>query len=337
MGNRKDERDRYILSLENELAQTRLDIRNITEDQESANEELLSSSEELQSVNEELETSKEELQASNEELLGLNQELIDRQEQLFVARNYSEAIVTSINTPIVILDKDLRIKSANKTFYSLFNTSEVLAHGKLVFELNATNWDTPEFRTLLEKVIPNRFDFKDFEHKVFIPSVGEKILLLSGKQLVHEKAMEEFVLLVIQEVTDSRMSENLRESEDRFRLATELTGLGTWELNFATNRINNSAKIQEIMGIDQTECSVEEFLRHVHADDLETARSSFKNALENGHLFFEARIIGKDEKQRWIRVNGKTISNTSNQPTRLLGTVMDISRTEGPPYQTGKG
>jgi two-component system CheB/CheR fusion protein len=78
-----------IVHLEHELAQTREDMRSITEDQEaaneelqSANEEMLSGSEELQSLNEELETSKEELQSTNEELLVMNQELYSLNEQL---------------------------------------------------------------------------------------------------------------------------------------------------------------------------------------------------------------------------------------------------------------
>jgi two-component system CheB/CheR fusion protein len=320
-----------IKELETELNKLREDIRSVTEDQEifneelqSANEELLSSSEELQSVNEELETSKEELQASNEELQGLNQELLDRQEQLFAARSYSEAIVGSINTPILILDKRLRLKTANTTFYNFFNTNEYHTDGKLIFEVNNHMFDIPELRELLEKVIPNKAEFKDFELTLVLPSLGEKILLLSARQLVHEKPLEELVLLVVQDVTDSRMAQKLKESEERFRLATELTGLGTWELNLTTNRIYNSSTIRNLMNIDQDECSREEFLKSIHPEDMQRATSSFEEAVTTGRLFFEARVMGLEGKPRWIRVNGQTIV-INNLPTRLLGTVMDVS------------
>ena len=118
--------------LEKELAQLREDMRSITQDQEavneelqSANEELLSGSEELQSLNEELETSKEEIQSTNEELTTLNQELFDRNAQLNAARLYSESIVATIREPLIILDKDMKVKTANRAYYRKFMTSEV--------------------------------------------------------------------------------------------------------------------------------------------------------------------------------------------------------------------
>lgn len=74
----------------------------------------------MRSLNEELETSREELQSSNEELVILNQELLDKQEQLNTARLYSEAIVTTIREPLIILDKALRVKTANISFYRKF-------------------------------------------------------------------------------------------------------------------------------------------------------------------------------------------------------------------------
>src|SRR6478672_9495548 len=108
-GTENDPRDLRIRELEQELLQSREDMRAITHDQEaineelqSANEELLSGSEELQSLNEELETSKEELesskeelQSSNEELTIANQELQSRNIEINDARNFADAIITT--------------------------------------------------------------------------------------------------------------------------------------------------------------------------------------------------------------------------------------------------
>ena len=122
-----DEARHRIEQLEKEITLTREDMHAITEDQESANEELqsaneelLSSSEELQSLNEELETSKEELQSTNEELIIINQEMLDKQEQINSTRQYSEAIIATVREPLVVLDKNLRIKSINSSFFKKF-------------------------------------------------------------------------------------------------------------------------------------------------------------------------------------------------------------------------
>ncbi len=141
----RNAQDLRIAQLEKELAQSREDMRSITEDQEaaneelqSANEELLSGSEELQSLNEEMETSKEELQSTNEELTVVNQEIIGLNEQITEARDYAEAIISTLYEPLLVLDKNMRIKSANSSFYKTFQVNEKIQKGNLymIWEIN---------------------------------------------------------------------------------------------------------------------------------------------------------------------------------------------------------
>jgi two-component system CheB/CheR fusion protein len=203
-----------IQQLENELAQTREDMRSIIEDQEVANEELQStseelesSSEEMQSLNEELETSKEELESSNEELVILNQELLDKQEQLNVARLYSEAIVTSIREPLVILDKSLRIKTANLAFYKKFNFTELETEDKLFYELQNHQWDDQVLQGQLEKIIPQRVKLENFEITLPFPVLGERTMLLNARQVANEHAVEPLILLAIEDITERKVAE----------------------------------------------------------------------------------------------------------------------------------
>ena len=80
------------------------------EELQSANEEAQSANEELQSINEELETSKEEIQSSNEELATVNDELNHRNLELGRTNNDLTNLLGSIQTAIVILGRDLRIR-----------------------------------------------------------------------------------------------------------------------------------------------------------------------------------------------------------------------------------
>ena len=167
---RKDENDIRIQLLEQELAQAREDMRSITEDQEasneelqSANEELLSGSEELQSLNEELETSQEELQSTNEELTVLKHELVNLNEQITDARNYAEFVVATLYQPLLVLDKNLRVKTANKAFYKTFKVNEKETEGALIYDLGNRQWNIPELRTLLEEIMPEKIQVKDYE------------------------------------------------------------------------------------------------------------------------------------------------------------------------------
>ncbi len=205
---KQDKANLRIQQLEAELNHLREDIRTVTEDQEifneelqSANEELLSSSEELQSVNEELETSKEELQASNEELASLNQELLDRQDQLFSARYFAEAIVNSVNEAILVLDKNLRIRSANDIFYKLFNTNEINTEGKFFTDLNQGQWNNGELQKQLKTVLPEISEFKNLRFEIDINDQETSIFLISGRKLVNPKSNALMILLVIQDIS----------------------------------------------------------------------------------------------------------------------------------------
>ena len=200
--------------LENELAQNRDDMRSITVDMEaaneelqSANEELLSSSEEMQSLNEELETSKEELQSTNEELLIVNQELLDKQEEINAARFYAEAIVTTMREPLVILNRSLRIKTANASFYSKFNVDEKETENKLFYEIQNHQFNDRTLLSLLEEILPKKKRINDFELKLRFPSIGERIILLNARQILKEKTAEQLILLAIEDVTEKRQVE----------------------------------------------------------------------------------------------------------------------------------
>ena len=219
-----DDKDVRILQLEQELAQTREDMRSITEDQEaaneelqSANEELLSGSEELQSLNEELETSKEELQSTNEELTVVNQEMISLNEQVAAARNYAESIVANIREPLLVLDKNLRIKTANKSFYTTFRVSEQETEGVLIYDLGNKQWNIPELRTLLEKILPEKSIFNDFEVTHFFPVIGELIMLLNAREVINKSNSEKLILLSIEDITDRKKAQRkVEESEHRY-------------------------------------------------------------------------------------------------------------------------
>lgn len=172
-------------------------MHSITEEQEavneelqSANEELMSSSEEAQSLNEELETSKEELQSSNEELLAANQELITLNETLQEAKEYAEAIIATIREPLLVLDQTLRIKTANQSYYKFFNTNPYEVEEKLLYEVGNRQWDMPVLRKLLETVLPQKSVFNDFEVTSTFSTIGERVLLLNGREITKSDGQE---------------------------------------------------------------------------------------------------------------------------------------------------
>jgi two-component system CheB/CheR fusion protein len=218
---RKDDKDLRIIQLEKELALVREDMRSIAEDQDAANEELqssneelLSGSEELQSLNEELETGKEELQSTNEELMVVNQEMINLNEQITTSRDYAEAIIMNIREPLLVMDQFLRIKTANESFYQTFRVTEKETEGVLIYDLGNNQWDIPSLRTLLEKILPEKSIFNDFEVTHTFSSIGQRVMLLNAREVVNKNNLEKLILLSIEDITEHVIArKKLEQSE----------------------------------------------------------------------------------------------------------------------------
>lgn len=213
-------KDRRIKKLEQELAAAQADALAIAQEQEafteelqSANEEVVSSNEELQTLNEELETSKEEIESANEELITTNQELQTRNDLLNEAYDYSEAVFATIHEPLIVLDKNLRIKSANKTFYKMYNTKVEETEGVLLYDLGNKQWDIPRLRELLEEILPKNSHFHDFEITHTFPGIGEKTMVLNARRIIQKRNHEELILLAISDISEQvlalhKMEEN---------------------------------------------------------------------------------------------------------------------------------
>ncbi|WP_264564269.1 chemotaxis protein CheB [Flavobacterium sp. N3904] len=204
-------KDRRIKKLEEELASARADMGSITHDQEaaneelqSANEEIVSSNEELQSLNEELETSKEEIESTNEELVTSNQELHSRIQQVEELNQYNEAILSTVHEPVLILDKDIKIKSANKSFCKTFHVTEDECVGKSLYKLGNNQWNIPKLRTLIEEIVLENKHFHDFEVEHIFPTIGKKIMLLNAHRIIQARENEELIVLTIIDITDVR-------------------------------------------------------------------------------------------------------------------------------------
>ncbi len=213
-----DIRDTRIDLLEKELAQLRESIRSVTEDQEAANEELqssneelLSGSEELQSLNEELETSKEELQSTNEELISVNQELFEKNEELNQSRKFAEATIALLHEPLIVLDKDLQIRSANAAFYKTFRLLEEETIGSQLFELQDSHWDIPELRQIIKEILKGKEKMIEAELRFIYPAMGEMILC-ANLQTLNRDTGEQLIIMALEDITRKKNAEILQEN-----------------------------------------------------------------------------------------------------------------------------
>ncbi|NRF38008.1 PAS domain S-box protein [Pedobacter foliorum] len=116
----------------------------------------------------------------------------------------------------------------------------------------------------------------------------------------------------------------LEEAEERTRLALEAVDLGTYDLDLISGEMITSIRFANIFGFDQPVCRAD-YVKVFHPDDLKIRNKSHKKALKKGILFYEARVLWKDQSVHWVRVEGKVYYNTNGNPYRILGTLLDIT------------
>jgi two-component system CheB/CheR fusion protein len=214
-----------ISELTHELTITRESLQTVIEELETSNEELQSlneeaqaANEELQASNEELETSNEELQATNEELTTVNDELSSKTNQLADALNDMEIIQNSSDRAIVVVDRDMNIRRANKEAANFFKLDKVL---------NSQNLTT----------IPILFKFESFIEKVDYVSRSGKSYSAEFSSGERSFELEIFpylsdnlhfnggAVINISDISErTASSKKIQVSEERFRAMVENAG-----------------------------------------------------------------------------------------------------------------
>src|SRR5271166_2905387 len=94
------------------------------------------------------------------------------------ALSYAENIIATLREPFVVLDKSLRVRTANAAFYRDFHASQEVTEGRLLYELGDGQWDIPQLRTLLPQVLSNSHSVEDLEVEHAFPIIGQRNMLL---------------------------------------------------------------------------------------------------------------------------------------------------------------
>jgi signal transduction histidine kinase/CheY-like chemotaxis protein len=119
---------------------------------------------------------------------------------------YAQDIVDTVREPLLMLDTNLRVQSANRAFYETFHVSSAETENQLIYELGNGQWDIPGLRMLLEDVIPTSSVFNDFELEHTFPIIGRRVMLLNGRKL-RAGSHSAIIVLAMEDVTERRRSE----------------------------------------------------------------------------------------------------------------------------------
>ncbi len=142
----------------------------------------------------------------------------ERGRQAVETLDYVQDIMATLREPVLVLSGDLRVISANRSFYRVIQTVAEETEQRLICELGKGQWDIPDLRLLLEAVLPENHYFDDFKVEHNFPAIGRRVMLLNARRIVRSDDRSERILLAIEDVTErQRVLGTLETSELKYR------------------------------------------------------------------------------------------------------------------------
>lgn len=136
------------------------------------------------------------------------------------------------------------------------------------------------------------------------------------------------ILVTVTDVSEKvEARKKIELNEERLNIIVEASELGTWELNLKTRDFEYSSRYYEVI-TGQTKSiklSHQEIVKHLHPDDLPIREKAFTEAMINGFIHYEARVLWDDQSIHWVEARGKVFYDSDHQPEKLLGTIRDIT------------
>ncbi|MFA5069797.1 MAG: PAS domain S-box protein [Patescibacteria group bacterium] len=210
-----------------------------------------------------------------------------------------KTLVNTAREPFLILDFSLRVISANDSFCRTFSVSRKETEKKTFYDIGNRQWDIPELRRLLEKILPEKKIIRDYEFKYNFSELGKKVLRLNA-QLIESTR---FIVVSFEDIT---AKEQLAESEEFHKAlvyAADRAGIGIAILQNVKGReaaivsVNNHACY--ISGYTREECLKLSISDVIPVDMLSQILERYRKRQQGKSVpyFYETDIIRKDKKR----------------------------------------
>ncbi|WP_137227219.1 HAMP domain-containing sensor histidine kinase [Shewanella sp. MEBiC00475] len=209
---------------------------------------------------------------------------------------YSESIVNTVREPLIVLDQNLRVVTASRSFYDFFKENHKDTVGKLIYDLGNNQWNIPKLRELLETILPQKTSFDDYRVEHNFKSIGWRTMLLNARQIKQSQSKARIILLSIEDITErSAIQEGLIKANNA--------------LEVLTSDLESAAKVKS------------EFLANM-SHELRTPLNSINGFSE---VLYDETFGSLNEKQKQYV---KNILVSGNHLLLLINEILDMAKIE---------
>ena len=146
---------------------------------------------------------------------------------------YIRTVVDVAHEPILILDENFCVMTANEAFYRCFQVEPADTEGKIIYDLGNGQWDIPDLHKLFDTILPKNTFFKGFKVAHEFPSIGRKVMILNARHIYFKeeaasKGFPPIIMLAIEDVTEMMgVAESLSKhtNELEFKLSARTRAL----------------------------------------------------------------------------------------------------------------
>lgn len=215
-------------------------------------------------------TSAEEIEGAVLNLIDIDQ-LKHSMNEVARAYRYALNIVEAVKTPLLVLDHELRVQTANPAFYQKFHVAPRHTEGVRLFALGTGQWDNAELKDLLLDILPKSTFIDNYLIVFDFPVLGERSMLVSARPM---KAQDSRILISIEDVTEHLTLEKaLRQAKIQAEAASqaksEFLANMSHEIRTPITVVIGALEHLQLEGLDENQ-----------ADCVQMANSASKSLLE---------------------------------------------------------
>jgi two-component system CheB/CheR fusion protein len=133
-------------------------------------------------------------------------------------RDYSASIVEAVQNPLLVLNEQFEVISANQAYYETFQTSKAETEGQSLYDIPVGKCSTDLLKTHLSKMLAKKSSFRNLEIDCEMPYSGRQVMAVSARPIQSHDGVA-MILLSIEDITERKNRE--RDRRELLRIAED--------------------------------------------------------------------------------------------------------------------